>query len=244
VNEEQRNDLFDRLPEHFKIVEADEDLLRTPGTKKSWAEALGHELDDGGRCRTCGRGQSCIFHAFYDAVVASVIRELDKLGHLTPSGVMFVPKGQPYVNGVPVGMMDPRGPVTWCEHVPEKHGPEAGCVECRCIWPRGHVSSDLSPTKSMLSAAVRRPDDDALNDPFGLWGPSPSYRCYVNRHKQCEPDGVDAACTCQCGHQNPVCACNSREIDWDGNRVHYMGCPTVQAKDAVYDGNPDNVNPE
>lgn len=28
-------------------------------------------------------------------------------------------------------------------------------------------------------------------------GPKPSYRCFVARHKDCEPDGPEAGCTCQ-----------------------------------------------
>jgi hypothetical protein len=115
---------------------------------------------------------------------------------------------------------DMRGPVTYCSHPADRHGPEAGCVECRCIWPRGHHEriSQWSPEQT-------RSEDDLENDPFNLWGKGPSYRCYMTRHRECDPEGADQGCTCACGHQEPVCACATREVDKDGELVHAEGCP-------------------
>lgn len=75
------------------------------------------------------------------------------------------------------------------------------------------------------SVEVERSQDETLNDPYQLWGKHPSYRCWIARHGQCEPEGADEGCTCSCGHQDPVCTCNSREIDGQGRRVHYIECP-------------------
>lgn len=41
--------------------------------------------------------------------------------------------------------------------------------------------------------------DRVLNDPEGLWGSTPGWRCWVGRHAQCEPLGADEHCTCACG---------------------------------------------
>lgn len=41
--------------------------------------------------------------------------------------------------------------------------------------------------------------DRELNDPLGLWGPAPGWRCWAGRHAECEPLGADESCTCACG---------------------------------------------
>lgn len=41
--------------------------------------------------------------------------------------------------------------------------------------------------------------DRELNDPEGLWGPAPGWRCWAGRHAECEPLGADESCTCACG---------------------------------------------
>jgi hypothetical protein len=144
VNQEERNRIIDMLSEPFQIVEDDRDASRVPGTLESWGEAVGHPLGPQG-CWTCGRGVSCPFRAFYEAMIASVVRELDRFGKLTPEGVHLIskldpPEGEmvlPLRSASPVP--DSRGPVTWYEHGPDRHGPETGCVECRCLDPKGHA---------------------------------------------------------------------------------------------------------
>jgi DNA-binding CsgD family transcriptional regulator len=74
-----------------------------------------------------------------------------------------------------------------------------------------------------------RSEDEELNDPYNLWGPKPSYRCYAARHGQCEPEGADLGCTCSCGHQDPVCACGGREGP-NGELSHYESCPQDDPK--------------
>lgn len=80
------------------------------------------------------------------------------------------------------------------------------------------------------SVEVERSQDETLNDPYQLWGKHPSYRCWVARHGQCEPEGADKGCTCSCGHQDPVCVCNSRETGPDGKVVHFFGCPSAEMR--------------
>jgi hypothetical protein len=93
------------------------------------------------------------------------------------------------------------------------------------LAPQGVTVVRKTPSKLLTSSSDL---DRELNDPFGLWGEHPSYRCYVGRHRDCEPEGAEQGCTCSCGHQKPVCACNSREVDWDGNLMHYLGCPRAE----------------
>lgn len=140
MNQNQRWEILDQLPKSFRVVEDDADLTLVPGTLESWGEALGHP--QGKRfCQTCGAGGTCSFRAFYDAMVASVVRELDKQGMLSPPGIHVVrkePLGDFRLTAKAFHQDDTRGPVTWCEHDDDRHGPEAGCVECRCLEPVGH----------------------------------------------------------------------------------------------------------
>lgn len=70
--------------------------------------------------------------------------------------------------------------------------------------------------------------DRDLNDPLGLWGAAPGWRCWVGRHGECEPLSADESCTCACGigghrmDQNgvrtPGCDCGHEEMGegWHG----------------------------
>lgn len=55
------------------------------------------------------------------------------------------------------------------------------------------------PAPLIVSAEDLIDQNRALNDPLGLWGTSPGWRCWVGRHTECEPLGADEACTCACG---------------------------------------------
>jgi hypothetical protein len=173
MNEDQRWEILDELPRNFPIAEADTQTdigFVVPGTYETWYEGwallLGHPMSgDRTFCQTCGMGGECSFRAFYDAMIASVVRELDKVGRLSPPGIRVVRKG-PESGPVALGnaiawAQDNRGPVTWCEHADERHGPEAGCVECRCSWPRGHeysaIGMPLDPeTRERLLERLRK----------------------------------------------------------------------------------------
>lgn len=53
------------------------------------------------------------------------------------------------------------------------------------------------PYDEGMSAAMDTDRD--LNDPLGLWGRTPGWRCWVGRHSECEPLGADESCSCSCG---------------------------------------------
>lgn len=60
--------------------------------------------------------------------------------------------------------------------------------------------------RTRLLAMLKFPHEDTamdqdrdLNDPLGLWGAAPGWRCWVGRHGECEPLGADESCTCTCG---------------------------------------------
>lgn len=73
--------------------------------------------------------------------------------------------------------------------------------------------------------------DRELNDPLGLWGRAPGWRCWVGRHSECEPLSADESCTCSCGigghghDQNGVptegCDCSHEGM---GERWHARDC--------------------
>lgn len=63
--------------------------------------------------------------------------------------------------------------------------------------------AELEAELEQLRAAQRGPADDltreiedANHDP--RWGAAPSYRCYMTRHRDCQPNGPEAGCTCGC----------------------------------------------
>lgn len=81
---EPRWDLIDKIPDDMQIV-GDEYERDAPLTIDVWRDALGHPYAKGhGFCRTCGAGGPCLLMAFFDAVMMSTVRELDKAGALVP----------------------------------------------------------------------------------------------------------------------------------------------------------------
>lgn len=89
MNEDQRLELEDLLPKD-PIIWADDSELDwwkdDPWTYRKWALVAGHgPMANGKGCERCGYDTSqCMFAVFHDAMVATVIRELDKLGFLLP----------------------------------------------------------------------------------------------------------------------------------------------------------------
>jgi len=61
---------------------------------------------------------------------------------------------------------------------------------------RGRLLAMLRFPREEESAMSR---DRDLNDPLGLWGRAPGWRCWAGRHGECEPLGADESCTCTCG---------------------------------------------
>ncbi|MGI5414256.1 hypothetical protein [Actinomadura luteofluorescens] len=83
LTEDERLDLIDRLPADMNIW-ADDDELETFTDRDRiwWAATLGHPRAHPGCCKTCGCGTVCLFAAHHEALIATVVRELDKLGAL------------------------------------------------------------------------------------------------------------------------------------------------------------------
>ncbi len=83
LTEDERLDLIDRLPADMNIWNDDDELDVFTGRDRTWwAEALGHPAAHRGCCKTCGCATTCLHDAYHDALVATVIRELNKLGAL------------------------------------------------------------------------------------------------------------------------------------------------------------------
>jgi hypothetical protein len=80
---EERYDIADLLPEGMQIWNDDEELEAFPGRDRVWwSNALGHPRAHRGCCRTCGCATTCLLAAYHDALVMTVIRELDRVGAL------------------------------------------------------------------------------------------------------------------------------------------------------------------
>lgn len=95
MNEEQRDRLYDLLPVSTMTVWTDdEELEHLPYDVKYWADVLGHPRTarDGKACATCGNGMTCVQAAYEEALITSVIRELDKIGALNNPDTVAVPR--------------------------------------------------------------------------------------------------------------------------------------------------------
>lgn len=80
---EPRWDAIDKLPDDMHIYGSDH--TEAPLTPDVWRDALGHPRAAGrSYCMTCGPAMRCWLIAFFDATIASTIRELDKAGMLVP----------------------------------------------------------------------------------------------------------------------------------------------------------------
>jgi hypothetical protein len=80
---EQREAIIDAIPDGIDIWERDEEPADYLRDWRWWRRQLSHPHVDGhGYCKTCGPAVSCTLHVFHDAVIASVVRQLDQLGVL------------------------------------------------------------------------------------------------------------------------------------------------------------------
>jgi hypothetical protein len=85
MEEEYRDDIYDNLPlTKMKIWPNDDELEIFGKDIYEWAELLGHPRHSETHycCRTCGCATTCIYGLFFDAMVSTVLRELDKADHL------------------------------------------------------------------------------------------------------------------------------------------------------------------
>lgn len=85
MSEEQRDDLIDLLPTGMRIWDDESEIghLHSPqGAAQWWHDMLGHTRAHRGCCKACGCATTCLLAAFHDALIATVVRELDRLGVL------------------------------------------------------------------------------------------------------------------------------------------------------------------
>ncbi|QDO02189.1 hypothetical protein FNV62_43545 [Streptomyces sp. RLB3-17] len=85
MTEEERDDLIDLLPMDM-VVWNDEEELQHFGhaTARWWMDTMGHPVAGPTHpcCKSCGCGGTCTLGAFHDAMISSVVRELDRIGAL------------------------------------------------------------------------------------------------------------------------------------------------------------------
>lgn len=85
MTEDERNDIADLLPSPASapIWADDEELPHfSHATLQWWMDRVGHPRAHAGCCMTCGCATTCTALAFYDALVVTVVRELDEIGAL------------------------------------------------------------------------------------------------------------------------------------------------------------------
>lgn len=83
MSEDERDGLIDLLPSDANIWGPDDELEIFVGRDREWwAAALGHPQAHPGCCKTCGCATTCLFQLYHDSLVATVVRELNKLGAL------------------------------------------------------------------------------------------------------------------------------------------------------------------
>lgn len=85
MDEGQRDDLIDLIPRNMVVWSDEEELEHFQhATLAWWREVLGHPPcgPTHSCCKTCGCGGSCLLGAFEDALVTTVVRELDRIGAL------------------------------------------------------------------------------------------------------------------------------------------------------------------
>lgn len=86
LTEEQRDDLSDLIMPKGTPIWSDEEELAAGHfghtTLAWWADTLGHPSAHPGCCKTCGCATTCLFGAFYNSLVDTVLRELYRVGAL------------------------------------------------------------------------------------------------------------------------------------------------------------------
>jgi hypothetical protein len=85
MTEEERDDLIDLLPKDMVVWNDDEELQHFGhATARWWLDNLDHPAAGPTHscCKSCGCGGTCTLGAFHDAMISSVVRELDRMGAL------------------------------------------------------------------------------------------------------------------------------------------------------------------
>jgi hypothetical protein len=83
LTEDERLALIDELPSGMNIWNDDDELdIFTGRDRRWWADALGHPAAHPSCCKTCGCATTCLVDAYHEALVSTVVRELNNLGAL------------------------------------------------------------------------------------------------------------------------------------------------------------------
>lgn len=86
MTEEERDAVYDLIPSGMWIWGDDEERPHfSDADWEWWRNVLGHPKAHPGCCKTCGCATSCLLSVFYDAMISSVLRELDVRGLLRPA---------------------------------------------------------------------------------------------------------------------------------------------------------------
>jgi hypothetical protein len=95
MGQDAREDLLDLLPKNPTLWADDEEIGRGCGGDYAyWAEILGHPKAHPGCCKTCGCAITCTLAAFYDAMEATLLRELDRIGALRSSAEVIASRDE------------------------------------------------------------------------------------------------------------------------------------------------------
>jgi hypothetical protein len=85
MTEDERDDLIDRLPKDMVIWDDEDELQHFAHANAAWwMDTLNHPRSGPTHscCKTCGCGGTCTLGAYHDALISSVVRELDRIGAL------------------------------------------------------------------------------------------------------------------------------------------------------------------
>lgn len=86
MTEDERDEVFDLIPGDMWIWPNEQEGEHfSHADWEWWRDLLGHPQAHPGCCKTCGCAASCTLSTFYDAMITSVLRELDVRGLLRPA---------------------------------------------------------------------------------------------------------------------------------------------------------------
>jgi len=85
MNEEKRDAVYDLIPKDMVVWDSENELEHFVHADMNWwMDQLGHAAKSPTHscCNRCGCATTCLAGAFAEALISSVIRELDKIGLL------------------------------------------------------------------------------------------------------------------------------------------------------------------
>lgn len=85
MTEDERDAIIDQLPKDMPVWTFEDELPHFQHANlRWWRDNLNHPASGPSHscCKTCGCGGTCTLGAFEDALITTVVRELDRLGAL------------------------------------------------------------------------------------------------------------------------------------------------------------------